>query len=303
MFFDDLDEYDDFDQWGSSQAPSPTRSGQYSTPNQACLSPRTPSPTTLLSRGLGAVNMKEDGPPYESDPQDWVTWASSPPKPIPALHGPLSLPYARCPSGAEGTVIESDDRVSNVIWGLNGPGPQSRLQPDKNLVAERDSGSELESLEAAFEDGLQGDVDSRKDLLVAAAARLSYQLKGLTLDGEGITHGVSSRGYDDPQLSGLGLNLCHPGVRGVVPEQANQSYWPQARPAKPNAKISSRATNTPSVDFNQLDTQPSGQSYPWPELFTGAHPGSGHDVAARLTISWRLIRADFYPHSPAGTRR
>jgi hypothetical protein len=29
---------------------------------------------------------------------DWLTWASSPPRPIPALHGPLSLPYARCPS-------------------------------------------------------------------------------------------------------------------------------------------------------------------------------------------------------------
>jgi len=28
----------------------------------------------------------------------WITWASSPPRPIPALHGPSSLPYARCPS-------------------------------------------------------------------------------------------------------------------------------------------------------------------------------------------------------------
>lgn len=28
----------------------------------------------------------------------WVAWAKSPPRPIPALHGPLSLPYARCPS-------------------------------------------------------------------------------------------------------------------------------------------------------------------------------------------------------------
>lgn len=28
----------------------------------------------------------------------WITWAHSPPRPIPALHGPLSLPYARCPS-------------------------------------------------------------------------------------------------------------------------------------------------------------------------------------------------------------
>lgn len=30
--------------------------------------------------------------------QGWITWSSSPPRPIPALHGPLSLPYARCPS-------------------------------------------------------------------------------------------------------------------------------------------------------------------------------------------------------------
>ena len=29
---------------------------------------------------------------------DWMAWASSPPRPIPALHGPSSLPYARCPS-------------------------------------------------------------------------------------------------------------------------------------------------------------------------------------------------------------
>lgn len=28
----------------------------------------------------------------------WTTWANSPPRPIPALHGPSSLPYARCPS-------------------------------------------------------------------------------------------------------------------------------------------------------------------------------------------------------------
>jgi len=28
----------------------------------------------------------------------WMAWASSPPRPIPALHGPSSLPYARCPS-------------------------------------------------------------------------------------------------------------------------------------------------------------------------------------------------------------
>ncbi|KAJ8077249.1 hypothetical protein AAF712_004133 [Marasmius tenuissimus] len=49
--------------------------------------------------------------------EDWEVWASSPPRPIPALHGPLSLPYARCPSGAEGTLVEGED-VSRMIWGL-----------------------------------------------------------------------------------------------------------------------------------------------------------------------------------------
>ncbi|KAJ7163610.1 hypothetical protein C8R43DRAFT_919307, partial [Mycena crocata] len=53
---------------------------------------------------------------YEDD-GGWISWASSPPKPIPALHGPLSLPYARCPSGAEGTIIEGED-LSRMIWGL-----------------------------------------------------------------------------------------------------------------------------------------------------------------------------------------
>ncbi|KAG6866716.1 hypothetical protein C0991_011375 [Blastosporella zonata] len=52
------------------------------------------------------------------DEGGWITWASSPPRPIPALHGPLSLPYARCPSGAEGTIIEDAD-VPRMIWGLD----------------------------------------------------------------------------------------------------------------------------------------------------------------------------------------
>ncbi|KAI0663512.1 hypothetical protein C8Q70DRAFT_906895 [Cubamyces menziesii] len=49
----------------------------------------------------------------------WLTWAESPPRPIPALHGPLSLPYARCPSGAEGTIIEEPESLPRVIWGLD----------------------------------------------------------------------------------------------------------------------------------------------------------------------------------------
>ncbi|KAF9454029.1 hypothetical protein P691DRAFT_530379 [Macrolepiota fuliginosa MF-IS2] len=60
----------------------------------------------------------------DDDHGGWIPWKGSPPKPIPALHGPLSLPYARCPSGAEGTVIEGED-LTHMIWGLDTLGSQS----------------------------------------------------------------------------------------------------------------------------------------------------------------------------------
>ncbi|CAA7261685.1 unnamed protein product [Cyclocybe aegerita] len=66
-----------------------------------------------------------------ADQDGWITWANSPPRPIPALHGPLSLPYARCPSGAEGTVIEGDD-LSNKIWGLGGDDSQNASRSTRN---------------------------------------------------------------------------------------------------------------------------------------------------------------------------
>ncbi|GLB37613.1 hypothetical protein LshimejAT787_0406640 [Lyophyllum shimeji] len=64
------------------------------------------------------------------DEAGWITWASSPPRPIPALHGPLSLPYARCPSGAEGTIIEDAD-LPRMIWGLDLD--DSRAKAARNL--------------------------------------------------------------------------------------------------------------------------------------------------------------------------
>ena len=79
----------------------------------------------------------------------WITWANSPPRPIPALHGPLSLPYARCPSsvnyyfndllsqlflarGAEGTIIEGPDDLPRMIWGL---GPDDILPSHPRVVS------------------------------------------------------------------------------------------------------------------------------------------------------------------------
>nr|VWO97232.1 Sulfate adenylyltransferase (EC (ATP-sulfurylase) (Sulfate adenylate transferase) (SAT) [Ganoderma boninense] len=64
----------------------------------------------------------------ESSEEGWITWTQSPPRPIPALHGPLSLPYARCPSGAEGTIIEEPDSLPRVIWGLDSDDMNGRTQ-------------------------------------------------------------------------------------------------------------------------------------------------------------------------------
>ncbi|KAG8767794.1 hypothetical protein FRC12_006045 [Ceratobasidium sp. 428] len=49
--------------------------------------------------------------------EGWIMF-DEPPKPIPALHGPASLPYARCPSGAEGVVLDNLQPADNLVWGL-----------------------------------------------------------------------------------------------------------------------------------------------------------------------------------------
>ncbi|GJE92208.1 hypothetical protein PsYK624_083610 [Phanerochaete sordida] len=75
---------------------------------------KSPLPEHFLRKKV-LVNQSRTPEPRE---EDWSGWAKSPPRPIPALHGPLSLPYARCPSGAEGTVIEEQEELPRVIWGL-----------------------------------------------------------------------------------------------------------------------------------------------------------------------------------------
>ncbi|KAF8497636.1 hypothetical protein JB92DRAFT_2834397 [Gautieria morchelliformis] len=68
-------------------------------------------PTFVSAVADKAVGVLED--------DGWLTWANSPPRPIPALHGPSSLPYARCPSGAEGTIIGEPSSLPRMIWGLD----------------------------------------------------------------------------------------------------------------------------------------------------------------------------------------
>ncbi|CAE6518010.1 unnamed protein product [Rhizoctonia solani] len=64
---------------------------------------------------------------------DWILFDH--PRPIPALHGPPSLPYARCPSGAEGVVLDDQHGLDGVIWGLSGKDPRSR-RPDEHKHTE-----------------------------------------------------------------------------------------------------------------------------------------------------------------------
>ncbi|TFK73933.1 hypothetical protein BDN72DRAFT_893643 [Pluteus cervinus] len=62
-------------------------------------------------------------------------WEHSPPRPIPALHGPLSLPYARCPSGAEGVIMDDDN--TPPIWGLPISNTRPRTTSQPRLITKR----------------------------------------------------------------------------------------------------------------------------------------------------------------------
>ncbi|EJD52561.1 hypothetical protein AURDEDRAFT_181135 [Auricularia subglabra TFB-10046 SS5] len=107
----------------SGDAPSPP-----SSPESVLFIEQTPSgglPRHFLRRRGKSVAVAEKAQPApvaEASEEGWAQWGSSLPRPIPALHGPASLPYARCPSGAEGTVIEEQSSLPSVIWGLDNNG-------------------------------------------------------------------------------------------------------------------------------------------------------------------------------------
>ncbi|CDO77325.1 hypothetical protein BN946_scf184775.g15 [Trametes cinnabarina] len=85
----------------------------------------------------------EDSSSESEDEGLGLAWAESPPRPIPALHGPLSLPYARCPSGAEGTIIEEPESLPRVIWGLDAEASKNSRQA--NVVPPRSVPKKLAS--------------------------------------------------------------------------------------------------------------------------------------------------------------
>ncbi|CAE6415209.1 unnamed protein product [Rhizoctonia solani] len=63
---------------------------------------------------------------------DWIFF--DPPRPIPALHGPPSLPYARCPSGAEGVVLDDQQELDGVVWGLSEKDPRSHYLDEHRRI-------------------------------------------------------------------------------------------------------------------------------------------------------------------------
>ncbi|CAE6430548.1 unnamed protein product [Rhizoctonia solani] len=72
---------------------------------------------------------------------DWIFF--DPPRPIPALHGPPSLPYARCPSGAEGVVLDDQQELDGVVWGLSEKDPRSHRLDEHGRIETPNAGQFL----------------------------------------------------------------------------------------------------------------------------------------------------------------
>ncbi|KZT08344.1 uncharacterized protein LAESUDRAFT_811441 [Laetiporus sulphureus 93-53] len=134
----------DIDHIGLSFTSDTEEQNRVRVPSHASELPHTPSPPSSPESVVIIANKDQlaegflRGPHVSdcfahADDEEWVAWAKSPPRPIPALHGPLSLPYARCPSGAEGTVIEEQDNLPRIIWGLEGEDHASYRSRSENV--------------------------------------------------------------------------------------------------------------------------------------------------------------------------
>ncbi|KAH7339554.1 hypothetical protein B0J17DRAFT_767273 [Rhizoctonia solani] len=88
---------------------------------------------------LDIPNVSSSGVTVRREP-DWIFF--DPPRPIPALHGPPSLPYARCPSGAEGVVLDDQQELDGIVWGLSAADPRSR-HPDEYSRIEASNAGQL----------------------------------------------------------------------------------------------------------------------------------------------------------------
>ncbi|KAJ7772579.1 hypothetical protein DFH07DRAFT_802397 [Mycena maculata] len=146
---------------------------------------------------------------YEDD-DGWISWANSPPKPIPALHGPLSLPYARCPSGAEGTIIEGED-LSRMIWGLgidDGGGQSTHSRTNSTYASHKSTP------QPSFPPRLQAQRHSQ----------LSHQLHNAPPRHQ---HGTSRDSLSTPSLGGIGTITHDARNQTLLHQRALESLGPR----------------------------------------------------------------------------
>nr|GAT42651.1 predicted protein [Mycena chlorophos] len=229
--------------------------------------PHTPSPPSSPESVMIIGNnmqvpiafLRQKAKPDYDEETGWISWASSPPKPIPALHGPLSLPYARCPSGAEGTIIEGED-LSRMIWGLgleeSQPGstantpdlpqntpslpPRAQPQSSRTEASTRDhrvvSAQQSESWTDTF--AVRDDLDAFEDQLRSYSGQ-----RGLGLDWQ--------------------ETLRH---RDVEPTKPQPSVSVSLKPSAPVFVPANKQQPTPPSQFPRIFVEPRHTILPSPRL-------------------------------------
>ncbi|KAF9062121.1 hypothetical protein BDP27DRAFT_1369083 [Rhodocollybia butyracea] len=166
-------------------------------------------------------------------PSDCITWPNSPPRPIPSLQGPLSLPYARCPSGAEGTIIEGED-MTRTIWGLG-----------RDNGATREPNSEKNPLQQSIlvqkpEPSLRTELPTRFHSLSSTPLELKERprFSGKPFVGDSfsiptIPHGTSNKPFVHGRSPSQGLGLVWNEPELPNPELHNVNSRPHLKASAP----------------------------------------------------------------------
>ncbi|KDQ21574.1 hypothetical protein BOTBODRAFT_141727 [Botryobasidium botryosum FD-172 SS1] len=161
----------------------------------------------------------------------YVTLLLSPPRPIPALHGPPSLPYARCPSGAEGVVISENSDIPRIVWGLNehqsveqGPPMRPPSRPSAHsCTCAASRGAAAQAPTNRQNRHANSATDSHSMRYDSYNTRLRGALQEPIIFGDGIGLGLTSTNVD---LSmGRGVHTNSDGYRGMSHTSA-QSHGP-----------------------------------------------------------------------------
>ncbi|KAH8119003.1 hypothetical protein DFH11DRAFT_1562387 [Phellopilus nigrolimitatus] len=181
--------------------------------------------------------------------EDWLMWTNSPPRPIPALHGPASLPYARCPSGAEGTIIEEPSTAPGLIWGLQDGSSAPVVHRSRQTSA-----VSIEDNQTRLSDAIRRVPRSPPRRHVPETSTLREQE---SIDDDSHVHAPShqspSKTVRKPLIQGSGLDTHSTRVRRPLGEWTNnydrlsrglEEFWLNYNDVTDNGPDSSIPTNT-----------------------------------------------------------